>query len=145
MLYNDISVIPPVIAHRGVSALAPENTMIAFAKAKEYGLRWIEFDVTVAACGTVVVMHDDELERTTNGVGKITDVTFDYLSTLDAGSWFAPEYSGIKIPTLKDVLLFLNQNQMAANIEINPILERSLACQRVLEDIKNMPIIHHYL
>jgi len=137
MLYNDMSVIPPVIAHRGISASAPENTMIAFAKAKAYGLRWIEFDVTIASCGTVVVMHDDELERTTNGVGKITDVTFDYLSTLDAGSWFAPEFSGIKIPTLKDVLLFLNQNQMAANIEIKSYPgKEAWFVSKVLEDIK---------
>lgn len=137
MLCTDISVVPPIIAHRGVSALAPENTIIAFAKAREFGLRWIEFDVTVASCGTVVVMHDDELQRTTNGVGKITDVKYDYLKSLDAGSWFASEFLNEKIPTLKDVLLFLNQNQMGANIEIKsyPGHEAWLV-QRVLEDIK---------
>jgi glycerophosphoryl diester phosphodiesterase len=137
MLYTNISVVPPVIAHRGVSALAPENTMAAFAKAREYGLRWLELDVTVASCGTVVVIHDDDLQRTTNGVGKITDFTYDYLKSLDAGSWFAEEFSNEKIPTLKDVLLFLNQNQMGANIEIKsyPGKEAWLV-KRVLEDIK---------
>lgn len=138
MPYTDIVIIPPIIAHRGVSALAPENTLAAFAKAKECGLRWIEFDVTLAACGEVVVMHDDTLQRTSNGVGKITDFTYDYLKTLDAGSWFAPEFAGEKIPTLKEVLLFLNQSQMAANIEIKsyPGNEEYLA-KRVLEEIAN--------
>lgn len=137
MLYTDILVVPPIIAHRGVSALAPENTMIAFAKAKECGLRWIEFDVTVASCGTVVIMHDDELQRTTNGIGKINDFKYDYLKTLDAGSWFAPEFAGEKIPTLKDVLLFLNQNQMAANIEIKSYSgKEAWLVSRVLEEIK---------
>lgn len=137
MHYTEISVVPPIIAHRGVSALAPENTMAAFAKARECGLRWIELDVTVASCGTVVVMHDDDLQRTTNGVGKITDFKYDYLKSLDAGSWFASEFVHEKIPTLKDVLLFLNQNQMAANIEIKsyPGKEAWLV-SRVLEDIK---------
>lgn len=137
MLYTDISVVPPVIAHRGVSALAPENTMVAFAKARDCGLRWIELDVTVASCGTVVVMHDDDLQRTTNGVGKITDFKYDYLKSLDAGSWFASEFVNEKIPTLKDVLIFLNQNKMAANIEIKsyPGKEAWLV-SRVLEDIK---------
>ncbi len=137
MRYPDILIVPPIIAHRGVSALAPENTMIAFLKAKECGLRWIEFDVTLAACGEVVVMHDDDLKRTTNGVGRIIDVTYDYLKTLDAGSWFSREFAGEKILTLKEVLLFLNKNQMAANIEIKsyPGKEEWVA-KRVLEEIK---------
>jgi glycerophosphoryl diester phosphodiesterase len=137
MQQTNILITPPVIAHRGRSAVAPENTMIAFLKAKESGLRWLEFDVTLAACGEVVIMHDDELQRTTNGVGNIADFTYGYLKTLDAGSWFSPQFAGEKIPTLKDVLLFVNQYQLAANIEIKSNAgKEEWVVKRVLEEVE---------
>lgn len=138
MHYTDISVIPPIIAHRGRSALAPENTLIAFKKAQECGIHWLELDVTLAACGEVVVFHDDTLERTTNGFGTITDYTFEYLKTLDAGSWFSSMFAGERIPTLREVLLLLYEYQMSANIEIKsfPGQEERLV-KRVLEEIEH--------
>lgn len=110
----------PVIAHRGASALAPENTLAAFLKAKQLGLTWVEFDVMLAACGEMVVFHDDELSRTSNGLGQLIDYPYEYLKTLDTGSWFGPDFKNEKILTLSEVLLFLTENNMAANIEIKP-------------------------
>lgn len=107
-----------VIAHRGASAYAPENTLIAFTKAAQMGVKWIEFDVMQAACGEPVVFHDDELNRTTNGQGELSLYPYDYLKTLDAGAWFNPKFAGERIPALIDVLEFLKNTHLSANIEI---------------------------
>ncbi len=103
----------PIIAHRGASHLAPENTLAAFRKAAELGVKWVEFDVMLAACGEVVVIHDETLDRTTNGKGNVCDFPYSYLKTLDAGS-------GEKIPTLKEVIELLREWGLTANIEIKP-------------------------
>jgi glycerophosphoryl diester phosphodiesterase len=109
---------PPIIAHRGASAAAPENTLAAFIKAKQLGINWVEFDVMLTASGEPVVFHDDELERTTNGSGSIIQSSYDYLKTLDAGSWFHPVFANQQIPLLEEVLSVLHQQQLAANLEI---------------------------
>ena len=88
--------LPPVIAHRGASAYAPENTLAAFVKAAQLGIRWIECDVMQAACGEVIIFHDETLERTTNGKGDVDRYPYSYLQSLDAGSWFDPIFSGEK-------------------------------------------------
>ena len=93
-----------VIAHRGFSAIAPENTLVAIEKAIELGADMVEFDVTVTADGEVVVIHDETLGRTTDGRGKVMEKTLEELQRLDAGSWFAPEFAGESIPTLEQVL-----------------------------------------
>jgi glycerophosphoryl diester phosphodiesterase len=111
----------PIIAHRGASALAPENTIAAFMKAKELGLTWVEFDVQLAASGEVVVIHDEDLHRTTNTKGKIIDLPYRFIKTLDAGSWFDPKYSQEKISTLAEALTFLEREKMAANVEIKSL------------------------
>lgn len=112
---------PPVIAHRGASALAPENTIAAFSQAAVAGAHWIEFDVMLAKCGEAIVFHDDTLERTTNGTGNILDHTYDSLRSYDAGSWFNPKFSGERIPLLKDVLVLSQTYQLAMNIELKPL------------------------
>lgn len=128
-----LKVNPPVIAHRGASAYAPENTMAAFKQAQGCGANWVEFDVMLAACGEVVVIHDETLERTTNGKGLVCDVPYSYLQTLDAGSWFGSQFVGERIPTLSQVLLFLGQNAMSANIEIKAVAGKEReTVQRVL-------------
>jgi glycerophosphoryl diester phosphodiesterase len=118
----NFSIVPPVIAHRGASAYAPENTLAAFSKAQQLGLKWVEFDVMLAASGEAVVIHDDDLGRTTNGQGNVIDSGYSYLKTLDAGSWFNPIFAKERIPLLQDVLQFLYQHQLAANLEIKPLL-----------------------
>ena len=106
-----------VIAHRGFSGEAPENTLAAFKKAIEVGSDMMEMDVHFSKDGQVVVIHDDHLERTTNGRGKIADHTLRELKNLDAGSWFGPPFSGEQIPTLKEVLELAKGN-ILVNIEI---------------------------
>jgi len=93
-----------VIAHRGFSGAAPENTLAAFSKAIETGCDMIEMDVQLSRDGEVVVIHDDTLDRTTNGKGKVSQHTLQDLKTFDAGLWFSPQFTGERIPALKEVL-----------------------------------------
>jgi glycerophosphoryl diester phosphodiesterase len=95
---------PEVIAHRGYSARAPENTLAAVEAALRAGADAVEWDVHVAACGTAVLIHDPALGRTTNGVGSVRRRTLAQLQALDAGSWFSPEFAGERIPSLEQAL-----------------------------------------
>ncbi len=106
-----------VIAHRGFSGQAPENTLASFKKAIELGSDMIELDVRFSKDGQVVVIHDNTIDRTTNGRGKVADYTLKELKQFDAGSWFAPQFSGEQIPTLKEVLE-LAKGRIRVNIEI---------------------------
>jgi glycerophosphoryl diester phosphodiesterase len=106
-----------VIAHRGFSGAAPENTLAAFRKAVEVGSDMVELDVQLSKDGKVVVIHDETLERTTTGQGKVADHTWEELKTYDAGSWFGSQFSSEKIPTLREVL-DLAKGRVLVNIEI---------------------------
>ncbi|PKO06816.1 MAG: hypothetical protein CVU41_04125 [Chloroflexi bacterium HGW-Chloroflexi-3] len=105
---------PVIIAHRGASAYAPENTMAAFQKAVDLSADGIEFDVKCSKDGEMVIIHDQTLERTTNGHGKVIETNLKNLRDLDAGSFYSPEFTGEKIPLLSEVLeefskkLFIN-------------------------------------
>jgi glycerophosphoryl diester phosphodiesterase len=92
-----------IIAHRGASAYAPENTLAAFKKAIEIGATMLELDVHQTKDSQLVVIHDASANRTTNGKGKIKDLTLIEIKKLDAGSWFAKKFAGEKIPTLNEV------------------------------------------
>jgi glycerophosphoryl diester phosphodiesterase len=118
MSFLQLTFEPPVIAHRGASAYAPENTLSAFVKAAQLGAKWVEFDVTLAACGEPIVFHDDTLERTTDGAGEVTAYPYFFLQTLDAGGWFSSAFSHERIPTLSQILAFLKAMKMGANIEL---------------------------
>jgi glycerophosphoryl diester phosphodiesterase len=93
-----------IIAHRGYSARAPENTLAAIEAALLAGADAVEWDVHVAACGTAVLIHDATLGRTTNGVGPVRRRTLAQLQALDAGSWFGPDHVGERIPSLAQAL-----------------------------------------
>ncbi len=93
-----------LIAHRGYSSEAPENTFSAFDLAIERGYRDIEFDVQLSRDGVPVIIHDVTLERTTNGTGRVADMSYTELSKLDAGSWFSPSFANQRIPSLEDFL-----------------------------------------
>ena len=86
--------LPPIIGHRGSADLAPENTLAGIRRAHEEGAGWVEFDVKLTADGVPILMHDDSLGRTTDGKGKVALKTLEEIQTLDAGSWFAPEFAG---------------------------------------------------
>jgi glycerophosphoryl diester phosphodiesterase len=94
---------PLVIAHRGASLVAPENTLAAFRLAVELGADAIELDAKLTRDGHVVVHHDQTLERTTDGRGRLSDRSLDEIKQLDAGSYFKPSYTGERIPTLEEV------------------------------------------
>jgi glycerophosphoryl diester phosphodiesterase len=109
-----------VVAHRGFSGAAPENTLAAFRKAIEIGSDMIELDIHLSKDGRIVVIHDETLERTTNGRGKVVDHTLTDLKKLDAGSSFGGQFAGERIPTLEEVL-DLAKGRVLVNIEIkNP-------------------------
>ena len=91
-----------IIAHRGYSAIAPENTKAAFLAAIENGADSIEFDVQFSWDGVLVVFHDFNLERTTNTQGKLREKTLVELKQIDAGIWFNPKFAGEQILTLAE-------------------------------------------
>ena len=103
-MLEDATQTPEIIAHRGYSARAPENTLAAIEAAIGAGARAVEFDVQVAACGTPVLFHDANLGRTTNGVGPVRRRTFGQLQALDAGKWFGEDFEGEKLPSLAQAL-----------------------------------------
>lgn len=92
------------VAHRGASGHAPENTMGAFQKGFEMKADYIEIDVQMTKDGELVVIHDTTVNRTTNGTGKVGDLTFEEIRQLDAGSWFSEAYAGEKVPTFEEVI-----------------------------------------
>jgi len=92
-----------IIAHRGASAAAPENTLSAFSKAVRMGADILELDVRQTKDSQLVIMHDEDVDRTTNGSGNIRDFSLDELRRLDAGSWFDPKFADERIPTLAQV------------------------------------------
>ena len=111
---------PSVIAHRGMSSLAPENTMAAFVKCIDYAVSSFEFDVDVIADGSVIVIHDNRLDRTTDGKGGYYNLQFKDIRKLDAGNWFSPTYKFERIPELVSVVELLNSTGLEANLEIKP-------------------------
>jgi glycerophosphoryl diester phosphodiesterase len=133
-----------VIAHRGFSGAAPENTLAAFRKGIEIGSDLIELDVHLSRDGEIVVIHDETLERTTNGKGRVADYTLNALKKLDAGSSFAPQFAGEKIPTLKEVL-DLAKGRVLINIEIkNPTHPRysiTELAEKTLREAENAGMI----
>lgn len=94
---------PVVIAHRGASTHAPENTLSAFQLAIEQGADALEFDVQLSSDKCVVVIHDHTLDRTTNGSGRVKDKSLDFIQSLNAGHAYGPAFSNEKIPTLDEV------------------------------------------
>lgn len=93
-----------VIAHRGASSYAPENTYAAFDLALQMGAHHLELDVDTTSDGAIVVIHDDTVERTTNGTGPVTGHSLDALQELDAGAWFGEAFAGERVPLFAEVL-----------------------------------------
>ena len=106
-----------LMAHRGASGLAPENTLAAFARCLEYDPEWIELDVHASADGAIIVMHDATVDRTTDGSGAIADLTLAQLKRLDAGSWKGAEFAGEPVPTLEEVVALVG-GRARLNVEI---------------------------
>jgi len=105
------------IAHRGYSIGAPENTLPAYKMAKEKGFDYAECDVAFTKDGVAVLLHDSTIDRTSDGVGKIGDLTYEELLKYDFGNWFSTDYKGLKIPTFEE---FIN---LCKDIDLNPYIE----------------------
>ncbi len=125
---------PLNIAHRGARDSAPENTVAAFELALANGADGIELDVTRCRSGEIVVLHDDTVDRTTNGSGSVADLSYEALRELDAGSWFAERYAGEHIPLLTDVLDAVG-GKLRINIEIKG---RSFRSDGIEEEIAGL-------
>ncbi len=117
---------PRFIAHRGAGRLAPENTIVALRTGWRQGYRMFEFDARLTADGKVVLMHDDTLERTTDGVGPVATRSWDEISRLDAGYWHSAAMAGERVPDLDQVADWLLAQGGLANIEIKPCRGREL-------------------
>ena len=109
-----------VVAHRGASGHAPENTMAAFRRAVELGAMFIETDLQLSRDARFVAIHDETLERTTNGEGPVHEWTLAELRELDAGSWFGGEFIGERVPTLEEILRFARETDVIFYLELKP-------------------------
>lgn len=109
---------PLSVAHRGHSIAYPENTLEAYRKAIELGVEMIECDVNITRDGTLVMMHDPTLDRTTTGNGLVSASTWDEVQQLDAGGKFRPEFSGVRIPAAEETLLLYKETGTLSCFEV---------------------------
>jgi glycerophosphoryl diester phosphodiesterase len=111
---------PRIVAHRGGGLLAPENTLAAIRLARNLGFTGVEFDVKLTGDGIPVLMHDDTLERTTDGSGAVADANYQEIANLDAGGWFGNEFGGEPVPSFAAASALCREAGVWANIEIKP-------------------------
>ncbi|MBE87859.1 MAG: glycerophosphodiester phosphodiesterase [Rhodospirillaceae bacterium] len=129
--------IPKKIGHRGAAGHAPENTLAGIRKAADLGACWVEFDVMLSQDGIPILMHDNTLNRTTNGKGPISAQTLNVLRTLDAGSWFNERFAGEPIPTLAETLRLAEMLGLGCNVEIKPSPETSEETAKAVIEVVN--------
>lgn len=110
--------LPTLMAHRGYSAAAPENTLAAVRAAHQAGATWVELDVQLLGDGTPVIWHDSDVARCSSGRGELANLTWTKAQTLDVGSWFGDRFAGEKMPSLEAMLTLLNELEMGVNMEI---------------------------
>lgn len=108
---------PYFFAHRGASAYAPENTIEAFRLALDQGARLIEFDVKLSADKNVMVIHDQTVDRTTDGQGRVNQLTLSEIKRLDAGGWYDNRFKGVRVPALDEVFEALGRD-LFMNVEL---------------------------
>lgn len=126
-----------IIAHRGSKGTKPENTCASFVEAVKVGADGIELDVHMTKDKELVVIHDETVDRTTNGTGVVKKMKLEDIKRLDAGSWFGEEYSNEKIPTLKEVFNLLDEMNYKGilNIEIKTDKTRYFGIEKVLSKL----------
>lgn len=113
------------VCHRGASRTAPENTLPAFIVARKYGFEWVETDIAWTHDNVPVLLHDETINRTSNGTGNIADLDYDDIKNLDFGSWFSPSYAGTKIPTLEEFLALCRKIGLKARLDMNHSMNQS--------------------
>jgi glycerophosphoryl diester phosphodiesterase len=121
---------PLGIAHRGASKETPENTLAAFRRALEAGAAAVECDVQRTRDGRLVVIHDQTVDRTTNGRGPVVSLTFEECRRLDAGAWFSPAFAGERVPSLDEVLDLVRERALLLlEIKHGPIFYEGIETQ----------------
>ncbi len=128
---------PSIIAHRGASGNAPENTLAAIQMAADHGAKWIEIDVNISRDGVPVLFHDDGLSRCSDGSGLVIEHNLAALKTLDAGSWFDSSFKHEKIATLEECLQLCNNLNLGINLEIKPCSGWELPTTNAIADLLN--------
>jgi len=128
---------PKIIAHRGASGNAPENTLAAIRLAADQGATWIEIDVNISSDEIPVLFHDDGLSRCSNGSGLVIEHTLESLRSLDAGSWFSDQYKGEKIATFEECLALAMELNLGINLEIKPCSGWELPTTDAIADLLN--------
>ncbi len=113
--------IPFVIAHRGASEYAPENTAAAITLAKTLGASFVEVDLHLTLDNKVVIIHDETVNKCTNGKGLVDHFTLAELQTLDAGSWFSIQFAGEKLLSLEELIRLLTALDLQVNLELKPL------------------------
>src|SRR4026207_2149549 len=111
---------PRIIAHRGGGVLAPENTLAGLELARNLGFEAVEFDVKLTEDGTPILMHDDTLDRTTDGHGLASEQAYLEIAELEAGAWFGNEFIGEPVPAFAAAAALCQQAGLWANVEIKP-------------------------
>ncbi|MBR8304336.1 glycerophosphodiester phosphodiesterase [Burkholderia dolosa] len=111
---------PRVVAHRGGGTLAPENTLAALDEGARRGHRMVEFDAKLSADDVTFLLHDDTVDRTSNGSGPAAGMRYAALASLDAGAWFDARFAGERMPTLEAAAARCIAHALAANVEIKP-------------------------
>ncbi|MCX8050354.1 MAG: glycerophosphodiester phosphodiesterase family protein [Chlorobi bacterium] len=137
-----------VVAHRGASAVAPENTLAAIESAIEAGAPMVEVDVQLTSDKHVVLFHDRTLRRTTGERGRTHRITYRELSQLDAGEWFSTTYRGERVPLLEDALRLLARHDRYASIEIKPPAPQedfAVRLERIAEVVERCGMIEQVL
>jgi glycerophosphoryl diester phosphodiesterase len=134
--------LPRIMGHRGAAASAPENTLVSLRTAAEQGARWVEFDVMLSGDGVPMLIHDENLRRTTGRDALVAKMPAADLRQLDAGSWFGTAFAGARIPTLEEALALLVELGVSPNLEIKPSAgadeATAIASMRVL--VKHWPL-----
>jgi len=126
-----------VSGHRGLKVSFPENTLLAFRQALEACVDMLEFDLRLTKDRKLVVIHDETVDRTTNGTGRVGDLTLEELRTLDAGGWFGKPFEGLKIPTFEELCeLLAGYPEVLLNVEIKPSGDALEAADRAVETLR---------
>jgi glycerophosphoryl diester phosphodiesterase len=123
-----------VVGHRGAAARAPENTLASLREARRLGCAWVEFDVMLSRDGAPVLIHDETVDRTTDGKGRVPDLAYDELRRLDAGVRFHPRFRGERIPHLEEALDLCLELGLSANVEVKPAAGFERATGRVVAE-----------
>ncbi len=129
---------PKIIAHRGYSHKAPENTLASFQKAIEVNADYFELDVQLSKDDSLMIMHDGTVDRTTDGTGGISDLTWQQLKELDAGSWFSEEFAGERIPTLSEALVLAKNSANNIGVIVEIKSSNTSVPKKIVELVKKL-------